>query len=128
MKYTLDELNVLIAEKILGHIVSRNKRGGWSLGEPEYHDEYGAMELQNPLPNYLYDIQAAWSVAERLASKGAAVRVSNKSQMNDYWWCYIEIYKDDQPISISQGNTISEAICLAAIQTVGVEVNLIGLM
>lgn len=119
---TLNEKNALIAEKVLNLTVSRNERGGWSLGKPDYYDDRGEMLMFNPLPNYFEDIASAWEVASYFASQGIQVRISNKAQSNEYWWCYMDSNDSNVEKGIAQGSTISEAICLASLRHLGVEI------
>jgi hypothetical protein len=67
------EKDALIAKEVLGLKPVKTVWGKqkqyfqWSLGEPDYYDDCGSMELFNPLPTYSTDIAAAWEVVEKLA-------------------------------------------------------------
>jgi hypothetical protein len=64
------ELDALVAEKIFGLKVVRNKKGAWSLGDPDYYDDRGSMELSNPLPSFSDDILSAWEIVDTLFLDG----------------------------------------------------------
>ncbi len=51
------ELDLIIAKEVMGHGISREKRGTWIEGTPRG---------TRPLAPYSSDIQAAWEVAEKV--------------------------------------------------------------
>ena len=104
------ELDALVAEKVFGHVVSRNLKGGWSLGEPDYYDSYGELILWNPLPPYSEDISSAWQVIEKLKEEFKRVDLTYNSNK---WLLTVQgkfgFMSDGQ-------ETASHAICIAALR------------
>lgn len=91
--------DIAIAEKIFGFPVE--EREVWVYSEfgdhtverlqmlIEVYDD-GSGGWWEDLPEFDSDIVAAWRLVEKLANQGYSIRLSNKSQDNDFWWCYID--------------------------------------
>ena len=116
------EYNAIIAERILCTPVRRNKKGGWSLGPGEYYDDHGALELLNELPNYFDDIAAAWDVVEQLKTTMCELQVSFSNTKYYATFVTAGVVDESHPLFHGEGETASEAICKAALRSVGVEV------
>jgi len=115
---TNQEINALVAEKVLGLEVVRNKKGDWSLGEADYYDDRGESILFNPLPNFWEDIEYAWVVV------GHVYGVWDIGSVSDGW--VVRLATPQGPYSDkfvnAKATTVTEAICRAALKSVGVEV------
>lgn len=88
------DLNTLVAETVMGLTVIRNKKGGWSIGEADWQDFSGDMQLANPLPDYCNDIASAMEVFEHLR--------------NSHDWCCLKIDSDymyQWSVSLTPGYT-----------------------
>ena len=101
------ELDALIAEKIFKQTVVKNKKGGWSIGEADFYDEGGFLNLANPLPLYSEFIEDAWEIIKVI--EGEITICCSK----DGWSV---VFKNGQSLE----NTVEHAICLAALRTKGV--------
>jgi hypothetical protein len=116
-------LNKRIAEEFFNHKVKINEKwiysetGDYTILEPQEELEVysdGSGSHWEKLREFSTDISQAWILVEELAKKRVQVRLSNKAQGNDYWWCYIsDIEKSGD--SVAQGSSAPEAICLAVL-------------
>ncbi len=116
------ELDALIAKKVMGLDVQRNKsgskRGGYyySIGPVHWHDFSGDMQLANPLPNYSTDIAAAWEVVEKLRASGHGIVISMGTVSS--------LVTVQDPVGEELGQAYEEdgqmpaAICLAALKAI----------
>jgi hypothetical protein len=95
------ELDSLVAEKFMGH----------GSGYPLPNDFKYLAEV----PCYSTDIAAAWEVVEHLRQ---AYKIVDVLLTKSYASC--KLYDDETFISVD-ADTASLAICLAALKTVGVE-------
>lgn len=124
------ELDALVAEKVFGHIVFKNKKGGWSLGEPDYYDQYGEMCLFNPLPEYSTEISAAWEVVDHLKDKtytNGPYTTSSFFELeyfNGSWVAKfkkpIPVKENDSLLGVGHSENPTTAICLAALVALNV--------
>lgn len=105
------ELDAIIAEKVLGMEVSRNHKGGWSLGPPDYYDSYGSIELMNPLPFYSEDINAAWDIVDKLKAYEPSLSWNHERGV---WTLMLLRGPDLKPYPTSLRP--AHAICLTAIK------------
>ena len=117
------ELDVIIAKKIFKVDVEHvNQQNGWRIdyraNDNVANDPILAMDMVDGyrLKRYSTDLKAAWEVVEKLGQKGTQWRFSNKAFSNKYWWAYTED-------AVAQGNTLQEAICLAALKHVEEQAN-----
>lgn len=103
-------LDALIAEHIFGCEVHRNPKGGWSIGEPDWYDDAGAMYLGNPLPCYSTDIAAAWALVEQVRGEWDL-----KSRASGWRACLaVPVGPSANKYVEADGETAPHAICLAA--------------
>lgn len=107
---TDNELNEMVAEKVMGFVKLRYvypspypNNDGVLLGTV-----YGQ---ENPIPDYVNDIAAAWQVVEKLPYY---VEVSKTS--DGRYFCKVNPME-----ATAQANTAPRAICLAALEAAGVE-------
>jgi hypothetical protein len=103
------ERDALVAEKVMGF----NKSDLDFMGE--IHVEKDGIHRE--LPHYTTDIAAAWEVVEKLNCQGYRVEIVCGSQGDTYVTfviggirCRVDCYN------------LKEAICLAALKAVGVEI------
>ncbi len=122
------ELNILIAEKVMGETVvktkSGSKRGGYfyTLGEPHWYDIQGDMQLANPVPPYSEDIASAWLVVEKLSEEYPEVEFITKPCKGGNAFCQFigeEVHGGYHIMHKSFGETIPHAIALAAFKAMG---------
>lgn len=127
------ELDVLIAEKVMGWTKIQKQTYQFDLGDNEVvRLESSKMILGNspndwketlrPIPNYSTSIPCAWDIVEKIISMGLMVDIQTYSKFHQVqldkathnevppYWTYGE--------SIS-GETVPHAICLAAITLFG---------
>ncbi len=125
---TNSEINRKIATDLFKHVLvhkvwGKNKQyESWTIGEPEYYDFAGDMQLQNHVPNYCGSIKQAWTVIEELfnldKSEPTILKVygplSNGYAVTPIWEHH------DGPIEL--GTIVHEsapmAICLAALEVI----------
>lgn len=115
---TLREIDALVATKVMGWhmsnagtiwLMSDGKYTGWdskNLGDDGWH--------WNPTE----DITAAWQVVEKMRDRGWLVELSGHE--NKLWEADLD--KDDEPTHWAQHESVSTAICIAALRAVGCEV------
>ncbi len=118
------ELDKEIAEKIFGHevVLTKTKRHEYyTIGKPDWYDEYGEMKLVNPLPNYSSDISNAWEVVEKFRDQGLQfeLRVS-PGTLWIVWVARLSMipFQEDELLAEAKGESAPLAICLAALKTV----------
>ncbi len=104
------ELDALVAEKIIGVVVS-NKKDHSHCWQVYNGKDYGM------LPYYSSDITDAWDVFEKL---GGLCGVGYGPVRKD-WTAYFQI-NIDHPTHRASDKSAARAICLAALMAVGVEV------
>lgn len=120
------ELDILVGTKIFGLQISTGSNGFNCI--PRQLEEncpscgYDAMWNESALPNYSSDISHAWMVVDKMRSLKKYVYVLN--YVDDFFRCEIREYTDkgDTLISNRSGDSPSQAICLAALEAVGVDV------
>lgn len=117
------ELDILIAEKIFGLEVVKNKsgskRGGfyYSVGEPDWDDFYGDMQLANPVPIYSLDIATAWEVVEKLFELGWDCEVSMyRAEQGPRYRVDVRVIEHQEHGATEFADTAPLAICLAALK------------
>jgi len=117
------ELDALIAERVMGLEVVKNKKGGWSIGPADYYDSYGEMIMYNRLPNYSYDIAAAWEVVEKLRNKTTAVSLAtlwDQSLDKMQWIAKVEFWGTDK-FEFAVADEAPEAIALVSLKAMEVK-------
>ena len=109
------ELDVLVAEKVMGWYTG-TRPGMWvsSVGVE------GEWELKSEimLPSFTASISAAWAVGEKL---GGLWGVGYGPGRKD-WTAYFQI-NIDHPTHRASDKSAAKAICLAALEAVGVDVH-----
>jgi hypothetical protein len=119
------ELDTAIAEKVFGLKVvhktwNKGKCHSYSIGEPDYYDDQGAMILSNPLPCYSTDIAMAWEVVGFFDKSGGAMSYS--SMKNGIRGHFITLSYLKNPVTsrmdyvMVEAETAPKAICLAALK------------
>ena len=117
--FDLREIDVEIAEKVFGHVVFRNKKGGWSLGPPEYYDDHGESVLLNPLPLYSELIEDSWKIVGKINSISPDTQFSLSMDNEGLWQCKFSVNGDVRSFGESKNqSSASLAICLAAIELI----------
>lgn len=118
------ELDALIAEKVMGLEVVRNKKGGWSIGPQDWFDVQGDMQLFNPLPSYSEDITYAFEVVEIVKNAGWYFHLDDYGGGGGQYMCVFDPDEDMLP-TLTPARGIADgaphAICLAALKAVGYE-------
>ena len=109
------ELDAIVAEKVMGLKVVRNKKGGWSIGPASWDDFAGEMIMSNPLPNYSGDIAVAWDVVEHLTKEKMFFHIQKRS------FKYFEYYVFFGNAPSRTADTAPLAICLAALSYISGE-------
>lgn len=117
------ELDALIAKKVMDYT---------RIGDTENWRQHkiGAGTLEAPLPFFSKDISAAWEVVEKL--KLFQIKQTNQT---DGYSGYVQLWQDsdgpwtigdweDQLFILSKGETAAHAICVAALKTVGIKVEI----
>lgn len=104
------ELDALVAEKVMRHVVQRDEQGPYIPGEAGH---------KWPLPPYSTNMATAWPIAERLR---LSVSPYGESQ-----WCAgqpqpSETEPDTVETDIKIADTAPHVICLAALALHGIEV------
>lgn len=120
------ELDKLIAEKVMGLNVikteyNKGKHIVYSIGEPEYWDFAGDMQLSNPLPNYSEDLNAAMEVFQKLRDSHKWCCLEIRSDYNYVWdvWLTKGSSEEHKPsILVKAQESLPLAICLAALESV----------
>jgi hypothetical protein len=107
------QIDELIAKDFLGLDVQTNARGLSTIGEPDYYDIAGDMQLQNPVPMYSEDIAAAWPLLTKLRDLGWAWRLdSNKNGAT----VVITIQNLKRETFVIESDTAPKAICEACLK------------
>ena len=110
---TPDEINALVAEKIMGWHPSTDKRlrgdGWWSRG----------TEHTCELPDYYTDVSAAFEVQAEMERRGYWMRLESPTLPGHPWVCRFSSPTNNH-VQESSG-THAAAICLAALRALGVE-------
>ena len=135
------ELDVLVAEKVMGLIVSNKKNGsGVSYITPKEGECYakGADTITDGMgwvhelcPLYSTDISAAWRVVEHFKSLGKELQIVSFSGSDEQQWsvsncnCESMFYGGWEGTGAGEitvfSDTAPHAICLAALEAVGHE-------
>lgn len=124
------EVDVLVAEKVMGLKAVKSVWGkekqycSYSIGKPDYYDSYGEMILSNPVPLYSENIANAWEVVEKLQSSTEATLFSLRQDYEGLWMCTFngngsKYYES----GVHNCPTAALAICFAALEAVGVDIN-----
>lgn len=129
------ELDILVAEKVMGHKVvhttwNKGKSHSYTIGEPDYYDEAGDMKLWNPVPNYSEDIKDAWEVVDKLKtvnseiyhlSRALRLTLSYVGSKSNKWRAEFDLENDnagdDTTYWYAEAETPELAICNAALKT-----------
>lgn len=132
------ELDILIAEKVMGLEVVKTeygkikKRTVCSIGEPNYHDYSGDLQLSNPLPSYSEDLAAAMEVFQKLRESHKYCCLKIVSDYNYVWSISLtkvqpwprdkdaegnDPYKHEPSVYVTE-ESLPLAICLAALKTI----------
>jgi hypothetical protein len=121
------ELDAEIAEKILGLSVKANKRKNitvFTIGEPNYIDIQGCMELTNPVPFYLSDISAAMDVVEKMFLDDWAIEIKGSELFETErgimggWDVIFSCKCGARGRFSADSDILPKAICLAALKTI----------
>ncbi len=125
---SLRELDKLVAEKIFGWCdfwESSVTSAGWYYlkGCPPQEQAIGVdtKRQEAPVPKYSTDIAAAWAITEKFYSANIS-RLSNGTEFEAY------LVTTDGKSNIdghAKAKTVEVALCLAALKTKGVEVELV---
>ena len=104
------ELDALVAREVMGWIRKDSE------SNPLYAVYYETPEKEKVvcLPNYSTDIAAAWEVVEKIKYLNPDIFFDDESNI------YICEFEKARP-NLSQADTPSKAICLAALKAVGFE-------
>lgn len=109
----LRELDATVSEKVFGDVVFKNKKGGWSLGPPEYYDDAGSSTLFNPLPLFSTQIEDSWKIIEKIREAYPAFEFFLGQDYEGLWRCRITTPGGSGESSNQSSESI--AICLAAL-------------
>lgn len=106
------ERDALVAEKVMGFT---KPSLGWG-----FHELESGSYVNYPLPHYTTDISEVWEVVDKLKKKRVFINmgfspISNRYAVN---FSTVTVMKD----SNGYAPTAPEAICLAALKAVGVEI------
>ena len=126
---TANELNEMVAEKVMG----QHRVSDCPLGDSSCMGKYEPMVNGRPcLPDYANDIAAAWQVVEKLITLPYWDGLSLEHVTHDWrldngdgWICaQSDSYQRDQGSGeiVAVATTLPRAICLAALEAIGVEV------
>lgn len=118
----MDDINLLIAKKVMNLNVVKNKSGAksggyyYTVGEPVWFDMSGSMELQNYIPDYKDDIVAAMTIVDYIG--GTVTLTTNHPHYpttpETEWYCSF-----DGGDTYADGESAAHAICLAALKFKG---------
>lgn len=129
---TDNELNAMVAEKVMGHTIQwvngvpfLSYKKGTAPGSPYVLSD--GTELHS-VPNFCNDIAAAWQGALKIASMwgyGVTIHIGDEVVIERTMEAkagnsHIITWQDVARVGTAQGD--ARAICLAALQAVGVEV------
>ena len=114
------EIDKLVAKKVMGLIP--NGVGGWSP-----HDNRTGVTIDTnwPLSPYTTDIAAAWQVVEKMRRDGWRVTIHSlkfPARETELWEVWLHEELKFAARGAARGQSVAEAICLAALKAVGVEV------
>lgn len=122
------ELDALVAEKVMGLKVRKEKVPNGH-GHPAAHYDlvdfwYGKNEDIGHLPHYSTDISAAWKVMEKLKTlvKSPGYVDVGTNNDKDGWSCELVRRSGEGGQPAIFAPTAPLAICLTALETVGIEV------
>ena len=112
------ELDLLIAEKVMGLTVMPGSEEGKTVG-----DYIGPLYFSNnrwkPLDHYSTDISAAWEVVEKM-KEDYMVRL--QTNILGDWECYFTAPMESETIHYAGiSKSAPHAICLAALRVKGIE-------
>jgi hypothetical protein len=111
-------IDIEIAERVLGLKVQKNKSGSklggyyYTIGEPDWYDFQGDMQLQNAVPNYCEDLGSAFYIVEHLGGTFTLTtnRPLHSTDKTNQWYCSF-----DGGLTYASAATAPLAICRAAI-------------
>jgi hypothetical protein len=122
------ELDALVAERVFGRIVDYGRHGPGQLIATNPRDE---DDNWHDLPPYSTDIAAAWQVLEAVAVKGTDFYIEYSPSPYALYWCRFNDTtqgtwtksggSEDKRRGDAHASTAPHAICLAALEAVGVE-------
>ncbi len=121
------DLDILIATKIMGLIVvktkSGSKRGGYyyTIGAPHWDDFAGDMQLSNPVPHYSTDLNTAWEVVDKLFDLQFDLSLEYYLDADNKRMARVDFaHMSKQELSYLEfSESVPHAICLAALITLG---------
>lgn len=124
------DLDVLVAEKVMGYRTEVRRAVWWGYGDwhsSDYPDQTNSRcipvdNVKGWLPEYSTDIEAAWAVIEKLGEgdfllwqAGALVSLGGPSELTA--WCQFSKGLGSTSYR-GEGRTAPHAICLAALKAV----------
>lgn len=121
------ELDALVAEKVMGLRVKRNRITGLMTVDPDSgNTERGLHPVASivpPLHRYSTDISAAWEVVEKIVSLTCdeSFHLDSLGFDGEEWRCILWQINDEKSWSlrvVGEAATAPEAICLAALKAV----------
>lgn len=133
------ELDALIAREVFKEqVVSKTLKNGHTrctIGEPDWYDIQGDMQLANSVPAYSDDIKDAWEIVTQLTlvAKDALSGYNPQLELQSYerdadyqGWCAIFYDRFGKTkwkncINLAYGETPAHAICLAALKVLNVK-------
>jgi len=104
------ELNTLVAERLMGLIIRRSRRAGIKVSYP-------GTTIQYDLPDYLEDIALAWQIVERLLDLGYYTTIKPHCFYTPIAW--IARVENEEAVEETLAESAPRAICLAALKAVG---------
>lgn len=124
MKYnwqslTPRERDALVAEKIMG-LNKEDVEFGLNMAKSDM--TYQRSLSISILPDYTTDISAAWEVCNKIYSLSEGGATVIKQLYDGMWYCSFNGKGSKQFDVIAEADTAPEAICLAALRAVGVDI------
>jgi len=117
-----DELNVLVGRHLLGFMnIGRDNMNWWMRDATDAEKTiFPECAERQPLLQYSTEISAAWTLIEFLLDKRGVQMQLSPIGYNGGWQCK---RIDPGGNAIASANYAPEAICIAALLTVGIDVN-----
>ena len=125
------EFDALIAKKVMGCYEKKNRKGCYDLIVPGDFNRIDYVQkgaCWSGCPGYSTDHTAAWQVVEKMKSDLYNYAVGIRGYYYEYeeymesYQVRFEKYTANGKGRFEWGDTLPEAICLAALKAVGVEV------
>lgn len=116
-KLLANERNALVAEAVMGKKIYTDQffRGG-TTKETVRHLGIEGDTMRHIQP-YSWDISSAWQVIEKMRENGWEVDIDSRA--NKRWFCR---FMSDGPDRDATADAAPEAICLAALRALGVNI------